>query len=354
MPIQYRRIADSRDLSERYGERGEEKKMSQPRFFIPNRVSEEVIQFLQQYGDVDYRNKEEQMAEEEFLDGLSKADALLCYSRQKINGRILEQAPQLKAVCNIAVGYDNFDLEELTKRGVMATNTPGILTETTADLTFSILMAAARRVAEADHYVKSGQWQEWFPSLMLGKDVFGATIGIIGMGRIGEAVARRAKGFDMDILYHNRSRKTDVEEELGASYVSLEQLLQQSDYVVVLTPLTDETRKMIGEKELALMKKDAILVNASRGATVDEAALIQALQEKQIAGAALDVYEKEPVDPDNPLLKMPNVVTLPHIGSATKETRGKMAMKAARNAVAAVSGEVPENLLNEEVLQNMK
>ncbi|MEW9674023.1 2-hydroxyacid dehydrogenase [Ammoniphilus sp. 3BR4] len=328
--------------------------MSKPRFFIPNRINEEVIQFLQLYGDVDYRDKEEKISEEEFFDGLRKATALLCYSRQKINGSILEQAPLLKVVSNISVGYDNFDLGELTKRGVMATNTPGILTETTADLTFSILMAAARRVAEADHYVKSGQWQEWFPSLMLGKDVFGATIGIIGMGRIGEAVARRAKGFDMKILYYNRSRKTDIEEKLGARYVSLEQLLQKSDYLVVLTPLTEETKKIIGVKEFALMKKDAILVNASRGATIDETALIHALQENRIAGAALDVYEKEPVDPENPLLKMTNVVTLPHIGSATRETRGKMAMKAACNAVAAINGEIPENLLNAEVLQKIK
>jgi lactate dehydrogenase-like 2-hydroxyacid dehydrogenase len=328
--------------------------VNKPRFFIPNRINEEVIQFLQQYGNVDYRNKEEKLPEEEFLDGLSKATALLCYSRQKINGRILERAPLLKVVCNIAVGYDNFDLEEFTKRGVMATNTPGILTETTADLTFSILMAAARRVAEADHYVKSGQWREWFPSLMLGKDVFGATIGIIGMGRIGEAVARRAKGFDMEILYYNRSRKLDIEEKLGASYVSLKQLLQKSDYVVVLTPLTDETKKFIGAEEFALMKKDAILVNASRGVTIDETALIHSLQENRIAGAALDVFEKEPVDSENPLLKMSNVVTLPHIGSATKETRGKMAMKAASNAVAVINGEIPENLLNAEILQKIK
>ncbi|WP_134704604.1 D-glycerate dehydrogenase [Ammoniphilus sp. YIM 78166] len=324
--------------------------MSKPRIFVPNRVNEEVIHYLQQYGDVDYRDQEEKMAEEEFLVGLRNASALLCYSRQKINASILEQAPLLKVVSNIAVGYDNLDLGEMTKRGVLATNTPGILTETTADLTFSILMAAARRVAEADYYVKSGQWKEWFPSLMLGKDVFGATIGIIGMGRIGEAVARRAKGFDMNILYYNRSRKTDAEAKLGATFVSLEELLQRSDYVVVLTPLTAETQKFIGVKELALMKKDAILVNASRGATVDETALIHALQEKRIAGAALDVYEKEPVDPENPLLKMANVVTLPHIGSATRETRAKMAMKAARNAIAALQGEIPENLLNKEVL----
>jgi lactate dehydrogenase-like 2-hydroxyacid dehydrogenase len=328
--------------------------MSKPLFFVPNRINEDVIQFLQQYGNVDYRDKEEKISEEEFLGGLSKANALLCYSRQKINGRILEQAPLLKVVSNIAVGYDNLDLGELTKRGVMATNTPGILTETTADLAFSILMTAARRVAEADHYVKAGQWQEWFPSLMLGKDVFGSTIGIIGMGRIGEAVARRAKGFNMEILYYNRSRKKDIEEKLGARYVSLKQLLQKSDYVVVLVPLTEETKEIIGAKEFALMKKDAILVNVSRGATINETALIHALQANRIAGAALDVYEKEPVNTENQLLKMTNVVTLPHIGSATKETRGKMAMKAARNAVAAIIGEPPENLLNTEVLQKAK
>ncbi|MEW9669877.1 2-hydroxyacid dehydrogenase [Ammoniphilus sp. 3BR4] len=324
--------------------------MSKPIVFVPNRVPEKVIRYLEEYCEVDYRDVEEMLPEQEFIEGLQRADGLMIYSRQKIRSSILDHAAGLKVVSNIAVGYDNLDLQELTKRGIMATNTPEVLTETTADLTFSILMAAARRVTEADQFVKKGQWEGWLPSLMLGKDVYGATIGIIGMGRIGEAVARRAKGFDMNILYYNRSRKPEAEAKLGAAYASLDELLQRSDYVVVLVPLGPESNRLIGERELGFMKNDAILVNASRGATVDEQALIRALQEGRIAGAALDVFEKEPVDKNNPLLTMPNVVTLPHIGSATSETRLKMAMKAAENMVAGLSGKKPVNLVNPEVV----
>lgn len=319
--------------------------MSKPVVFIPNRIPIDVVHFLETHCDVDYRDVEEMLSEEDFYAGLARADGLMIYLRQKINHAVLEHAPLLKVISNISVGYDNLDMAELAKREILATNTPDVLTETTADLTFALLMAAARRITEADHLVKSGQWTGWMPSLMLGKDVYGATVGIVGMGRIGEAVVRRAKGFGMNVLYYNRTRKPEVEEMMGVTYEAWDDLFQKSDYVVILVPLTPESVKIVGERELRMMKQDAILINASRGAVVDELALIRALQERTIAGAGLDVFDKEPIDKNHPFVSMANVVTLPHIGSATRETRMKMAMKAAKNMVAGLHGEVPENLI---------
>ncbi|WP_425623194.1 2-hydroxyacid dehydrogenase [Brevibacillus borstelensis] len=320
--------------------------MTKPLVFVPHRIAESALALLRERCEVDYRDIEEKLDDASFAAGLQRADGLMIYSRHKINASVLEKAPRLRVVSNIAVGYDNLDLPALTARGILATNTPDVLTETTADLTFALLMAAARRVPEADRFVKNGQWNEWLPSLMLGKDVHGATIGIVGMGRIGEAVARRAKGFDMNILYFNRSRKPEAEKALGVQFTSLDDLLSRSDYVVVMTPLTPETEGLIGERELALMKSDAILINTSRGRVVDEQALIRSLTERRIGGAGLDVFQMEPTPKDNPLLSLPHVVTLPHIGSATRETREKMALKAARNMLAGLFGERPENLLN--------
>ncbi|MFY0542612.1 2-hydroxyacid dehydrogenase [Brevibacillus sp. H7] len=326
--------------------------MTKPRVFIPHRISEKALSLLAEHCELDYRDVEEMLDEEAFFAGLQEACGLMVYSRHKITPDVLDRAPRLRIVSNVAVGYDNLDLRELTARGIMATNTPDVLTETTADLTFALLMATARRIAEADRFVKAGEWNEWLPSLMLGKDVHGAVIGIIGMGRIGEAVARRAKGFGMRILYHNRTRKTEAEQSLDAAYVSLDDLLRRSDYVVVMTPLTPETVGFIGKRELGLMKQDAILINTSRGKVVDEQALIDALMEQRIGGAGLDVFATEPVQKGNPLLSMKNVVTLPHIGSATRETREKMALKAARNMIAGLAGEKPENLLNPAVFSH--
>ncbi|HEU4963370.1 MAG TPA: D-glycerate dehydrogenase [Bacilli bacterium] len=320
--------------------------MAKQRILIPHRIFGDALALLQEQFDVDYRDTEEFMPQEEFLAALRDVDGLMVYSRHKINADVLAHAPQLKVVSNIAVGYDNLDLAALTARGILATNTPDVLTETTADLTFGLLMAAGRRLAEADRFVKQGQWEGWFPSLMLGKDIHGATMGIIGLGRIGQAVARRGAGFGMNILYHNRSRRPELEQELGVQYASLDELLEQSDYVVVLVPLSAESRHVIGERELGMMKRDALLINAARGAVIDEQALIHALQEGRIAGAGLDVFEQEPVAKDNPLLKMSNVVTLPHIGSASLATRSKMATKAAQNMIAGLTGRKPENLVN--------
>ncbi|MED1744349.1 D-glycerate dehydrogenase [Brevibacillus borstelensis] len=320
--------------------------MTKPLVFVPHRIAESALALLRERCEVDYRDIEEKLDDASFAAGLQRADGLMIYSGHKINASVLEKAPRLRVVSNIAVGYDNLDLPALTARGILATNTPDVLTETTADLTFALLMATARRVPEADRFVKNGQWNEWLPSLMLGKDVHGATIGIVGMGRIGEAVARRAKGFDMNILYCNRTRKPEAEKALGVQFTSLDDLLSRSDYVVVMTPLTPETEGLIGERELSLMKSDAILINTSRGRVVDEQALIRSLTERRIGGAGLDVFQMEPTPKDNPLLSLPHVVTLPHIGSATRETREKMALKAARNMLAGLFGERPENLLN--------
>ncbi|MGG1551892.1 2-hydroxyacid dehydrogenase [Paenibacillus ferrarius] len=324
--------------------------MGKPIVFIPSRIpnAERVIRYLSEYADVDYRDVEEMLGDEQFYQGLERADGLMAYSRNKIREAQLERAPKLRAVCNIAVGYDNLDLDALTARGVAATNTPDVLSETTADLAFALLLSAARRIPEADHYVKSGQWHGWLPSLMLGKDVFGATLGIVGLGRIGQAIARRAAGFQMKVLYNNRTRISH-EEQQGLEYASLDTLLQRSDYVLLQAPLTPETSGMIGARELGLMKKDAILINTARGGVVDERALIEALQEKRIAGAGLDVFEQEPLPQGHPFLSMPQVVAVPHIGSATVQTRSAMAMKAATNMAAVLRGEQPENLLNPEV-----
>lgn len=317
---------------------------------IPNSITEKALAQISSFCRVEYRDEESSISKEDLYRGLADAEGLLCYSRIPISNELLAAAPNLRYVSNIAVGYDNFDLEAMHSRGVMGTNTPEVLNETTADLAFALLMAAARRVTEADAYVKGGCWKQWTSNLMVGKDIHGSTLGIVGMGRIGQVVARRAFGFDMPVLYYNRKRNEEAEAKTGATYVeSLYELLHQSDFVVLLTPLTASTRHLIGEQELASMKNDAILINVARGSVVDESALIRALQNHVIAGAALDVYEQEPVAKDNPLLAMPNVVSLPHIGSATRETREKMALTAVKNLIEAMSGRRPPNLVNPEV-----
>ncbi|RAV04147.1 D-glycerate dehydrogenase [Paenibacillus sp. YN15] len=323
--------------------------MGRPVVFIPDKVPEEAVRYLETVAEVDYRAWEELPGEAKFLQGLERADGLLVYSRHKLKGPVLDRAPRLKGVCNIAVGYDNLDLEELTRRGIAATNTPDVLTETTADLAFGLLLAAARRIPEADHYVKSGQWKGWLPSLMLGKDVHGAVLGIIGYGRIGSAIARRANGFGMKVLYSNLERVPRDEAALGIEYAAMEELLGRSDYVLVQVPLTPSTAGFIGEREFSMMKPDAYFINASRGAVVQEEALVKALAEGRIGGAGLDVFEREPLPPDHPFLSMPRVVTLPHMGSATRQTRAAMAMKAAVNMAAILQGKRPENLLNGQV-----
>jgi glyoxylate reductase len=233
---------------------------------------------------------------------------------------------------------------------MMVCNTPGVLTETTADLAWALLMAAARRIVNADAYLRAGKWRSWSPQLMLGQDISGATLGIVGFGRIGQAVARRAKGFDMRVLYADVSPKPDAEAEIGAELADLPALLRAADFVSIHTPLTDETYHLIGAEELALMKPSAILINTARGPVVDSAALAEALRERRIFAAGLDVFEREPIAPDDPLLELDSVVLLPHIGSASVATRTRMANMAAANLIAGIKGQRPPNLVNPEVL----
>jgi glyoxylate reductase len=279
---------------------------------------------------------------DELLEAVSGAAGILSILTEMIDAEVMDAAgDDLKVIANMAVGYDNIDVEAATERGLVVTNTPGILEETTADTAFMLLLAAARRLGEAERFLRAGKWEAWGPKQFTGPDVWGKTLGIIGFGGIGQSVARRAKGFGMDILYTARSRKEDAEKEFEARKVELDELLEESDFVSIHTPLTEETRHLIGEKELDSMKSTAVLVNASRGPVVDEAALAEALEKGSIFAAGLDVYEEEPrVHPK--LLELENVVLAPHIGSASIETRDKMAEMAAENLRAVLNGREPE------------
>jgi glyoxylate reductase len=283
---------------------------------------------------------------DELLEAARGAAGVISTVTEKIDDEFMDAAGDgLKVVANLAVGYDNVDVEAANERGVIVTNTPGVLDETTADMAFMLLLAAARRLGEAERVLRAGNWEWWGPKLFMGPDVWGKKLGIIGLGRIGQAVARRAKGFDMDILYHNRSRKEEEEQELGARYLDLDELLETADFVTIHTPLTDETQHLIGPAELEKMKPEAVLVNTSRGPVVDEDALAEALAEGRIFAAGLDVYEEEP-KVHSKLLELENVVLAPHIGSGSIETRNKMAALAAENLAAVLRGEQPKTPVN--------
>jgi glyoxylate reductase len=282
----------------------------------------------------------------DLLEAACGAEGVLSTVTEKIDGTFMDAAGEdLKVIANMAVGYDNVDVEAAKTRGVIVTNTPGVLDETTADVAFMLLLAAARRLGESERVLRAGRWEWWGPKLFMGPDVWGKKLGIVGLGRIGKAVARRARGFDMKILYHNRSRREEAEEELGASYLELDELLETADFITLHTPLTDETRHLIDAPALERMKPEAVLVNTSRGPVVDEAALADTLAEGRIFAAGLDVYEEEPkVHPK--LLELENVVLAPHIGSGSIETRGKMAVLAAENLAAVLRGEQPKTLVS--------
>jgi glyoxylate reductase len=281
-------------------------------------------------------------ARDELLEAAEGAVGVLSNVTEKMDAEFMDAAGSgLKVIANMAVGYDNVDVEAAKTRGIVVTNTPGVLDETTADTAFMLLLAAARRLGESERTLRAGNWEWWGPKLFVGVDVWGKKLGIVGMGRIGQAVARRAKGFGMEILYHNRSRKEDAERELDARRVDLDGLLGEADFVSVHTPLTDETKHLIGPEELEKMKPTAVLVNTSRGPVVDEGALADALADGLIFAAGLDVYEEEPkVHPK--LLELENAVLAPHIGSGSQETRDRMAVLAAENIVAVLSGGEPK------------
>jgi len=321
--------------------------------YVTRRLPEEAMKLLEEKFDVEVWTEEMPPPKEVLIEKVKNIDGLICLLTEKIDEEVINAAgPRLRGICQVAVGYDNIDVEAATKKGIYVTNTPGVLTETTADYAFALLMATARRIAEADRYVRSGKWKiPWGLMMLLGQDIWGKTIGIIGMGRIGTAVARRAKGMNMKILYYDVVRNEKAEKELGAKYVDLETLLKESDFVTLHVPLLPSTRHLINEERLKLMKKTACLINTSRGPVVDEKALYKALKEGWIWAAGLDVWEKEPTDPDNPLLKLDNVTASPHIASGSIATRTKMALMAVENMIAILEGKVPPNLVNKEVLK---
>jgi glyoxylate reductase len=287
---------------------------------------------------------------EDIINGVKNKDALLCLLTDTIDKDIIDAGNNLRIISNYAVGYNNIDVEYATKRNILVTNTPGVLSETTADLAFALLMATARRIPEGDKFMRANKFRGWAPELMLGTDIYGKTLGIIGLGRIGMLVAKRAKGFGMDILYYNTTKKPEAEQELGIKYTKMDDLLRDSDFVTLHLPLTKSTKGLIGKKELALMKSTAYLINTARGEIIDEPALIKALKEKSVRGAGLDVFWGEPTDINPELYKLDNIVLAPHIGSASFETRSKMAEMAAQAVIDALEGKKPVHLVNPEVI----
>ena len=323
-----------------------------PKVLITRKIFDEAIAIIKKHFDMEDNQKDVPFSPEELIRRLRGKVGTIILLTDRIDEAVLSQCPDLKIVSNIAVGYNNIDVPACTRHKVMVTNTPGVLDDTTADFTWALLLATARRLIEADQHLRSSQWNGWKLMEFLGSDVHHKTLGISGLGRIGQGVARRAKGVDMQILYSDLVRAPQsVEKELGASFVDKETLLAQSDFVTLHVPLGSQTTHYISKAELALMKPTAILINASRGPVVDEKALVQALKEGKIAGAGLDVYEREPeVEPA--LLSMKNVILAPHIASASYETRLRMAMMAAENLIAGLTGKWPPNLVNEEVLSS--
>ena len=321
--------------------------------FVTTRLPEEALNLLKSKFEVEVWPEETPPPRSLLIEKVKEIDGLCCLLTDKIDEEVIEAAGEnLKVISQVAVGYDNIDVEAATRKGIYVTNTPGVLTDTTADFAFALLMATARRIPEADRYVRGGKWKiPWGLMMFLGQDVWGKTIGIIGLGRIGSAVARRAKGMNMRILYYDIRRNEKLERELGAEYVDLETLLRKSDFVTIHVPLLPSTYHLINEERLRLMKPNAVLINTSRGPVVDEKALYKALKEGWIWAAGLDVWTEEPTDPKNPLLKLDNVVATPHIASASIETRTKMALLAVENIIAALEGRVPPNLVNKEVLE---
>ncbi|MFG5861690.1 2-hydroxyacid dehydrogenase [Metapseudomonas sp. CR1201] len=317
------------------------------RIVLYKRLSDELMARLQSQVEVTLVDEPWQDGQARLRDALPGAHGLLGASL-RVDAGLLDLAPDLEVVSSVSVGVDNYDIPELTRRGVLLTNTPDVLTETTADTCFALILATARRVVELSEWVRAGHWQGNLGPAHFGSDVHGKTLGIVGMGRIGEALARRAAaGFGMRVLYHNRRPRPEVEARYGARYLGLDELLAQADFVCLTVPLTVDTEGLIGERELALMKPGAILVNIARGPVVDEVALIEALRQRRIRGAGLDVFSHEPLPTDSPLLKLDNVVVTPHIGSATHETREAMARCAVENLLSALAGERPANLVNE-------
>lgn len=317
--------------------------MTKPTIYITRKIPKALMNpFKDQYHIKMWESDTKPVPKDVLYEEAAQADGLLCLLTEKIDRAFIKHASHLKIIANMAVGYDNVDVEAANEYGITITNTPNVLTETTADLTFALLMATARRIVEASHTIYEDKWGEWSPFMLAGTDIHHKKMGIVGMGRIGEAVAKRAKGFNMDVCYHNRSRKAEIEHELGLNYVGLDELLSTADFIVSLVPFTEETAHLFDQTAFKKMKPSAIFINASRGGVVDEAALYEALKHRHIQAAGLDVFKGEPISSDHPLTTLPNAVLLPHIGSATVETREGMLTLCLENISAVLKGENPK------------
>jgi gluconate 2-dehydrogenase len=319
-----------------------------PKVLVTREVFDETLQYLAAHCDIDPNQQDIALTPDVLAERLADKEGVICSLTDRIDSALLERCPKLKIVANIAVGYNNIDVPACTALGIMASNTPGVLDHSTADLAWTLMLGAARRVTEVERKVRAGEWTGWRLKQWLGTDVHHATLGIVGMGRIGQAIARRAAGFEMHVLYHNRKRVAEeIERKLNASWRSLDELLRDADFIVLQVPYSPATHHLIGADELAKMKPGAILINSTRGGVVDDAALIAALRNGTIRAAGLDVFENEPnLNPG--FLELDNVVLAPHIGSSTEATRRAMAMTAAKNAVIALTGGTPPNVINPE------
>lgn len=313
---------------------------------VAREVFDETIDYLEKHFSVVSNQKDKIFSRDELVALLQDADGVQTTSSDRVDGELLDRCPTVKAVCNTAVGYNNIDVDACTQRGVMVTNTPGVLNDSVADYAVGLMIATCRRMGEGERYLRAGEWKAVWLKQTLGHDVNGATLGIVGFGRIGQTIAKRVRGFDMNVLYHTRNRVSpDIEQELGVRYASKDDLLKEADIVLLILPYSQETHHYIGADQLAMMKRSAVLINMARGGIVDDAALVEALRNKRIWAAGLDVYENEP-KLNKGLLELENVFLSPHIASASESTRKAMAMTAARNLVAALSGEQPPNLIN--------
>ncbi|UCG36538.1 MAG: D-glycerate dehydrogenase [Candidatus Bathyarchaeota archaeon] len=329
--------------------------MQKPKVYVTRELPERGLSLIKERFQAEVWPEYPAPPKEVIIEKVAHVDGLVTLLSDRIDSEVFDAAPNLRIVSQFAVGFDNIDIKEATSRGIYVTNTPGVLTETTADFAWTLLMAVARKVVEADKYVRGGQWRVgWHPTMLQGRDIYGATLGIVGMGRIGSAIARRAKGFEMKVLYHDVIRRKDLEEQQGIEFTDIETLLRKSDFVTINVPLLKDTHHLIDERHLRLMKKNAILINNSRGPVIDEAALYRALKENWISGAGLDVFEKEPTAISNPLLTLENLVVAPHISSASFETRSKMAAIVATNLTAFFEGKIPPNLVNKMVVETKK
>ena len=322
--------------------------MDKWKIFVTRRIPELGLKKLREKCEVEINSLNRALTKKEIIEGLRGKDALYCLLTDTIDEEIIISNPNLRIIANYAVGYENIDVKAATENGVAVTNTPGVLTDTTADLAWSLILSVSRRIIEADRFTRKGEFKGWDPLLFLGGDIYRKTLGIVGAGRIGTAVAKRSRGFEMKVLYFDIRANKEIEKGVGAHRVSLAQLLKNSDFISVHIPLSEKTHHLIGEKEFELMKPNSYLINTSRGPIVDEKALVRVLKQKRIAGAGLDVYEKEPKLTLG-LTELDNIVLLPHIGSASYETRNQMALLAAENCLAALEGKVPSHLVNPEV-----